>query len=100
MEKSKNWSGLIIKPSFYILPHSYDMLVRISCSGQHRVFHAPEHMHRRYQHIDCKTVLQIGCPWTSMLQMSNKQQHILCSFAHKFTSFSTSHAGIYAALPF
>jgi hypothetical protein len=24
------------EPSFYILQHSYDMLVRIACSGQHR----------------------------------------------------------------
>jgi hypothetical protein len=78
MEKSKNWSGLIIEPFFYILQRRYDMLVHIFCSGQHYAFHTPEHMHRRYQHIDCKTALQIGCPWTLMLLMSNKQQHILC----------------------
>jgi hypothetical protein len=68
----------VTEPSFYILQRSYDMLVRIACSGQHCGVHTPERKHRRYQHTDCRTVLQTGCPLTSTLRMSNKQQRILC----------------------
>jgi hypothetical protein len=75
--KSKNKSGSITEPSFYILQHSCGMSEHIFCSGQYRAFHILERKHRRCQHTDCKIALQIGCPLTSMLQMSNKQQHIL-----------------------
>jgi hypothetical protein len=78
--KEKNEVGFSkpILPSFYIPRRSCGMLVHISCNGQHYAFHIPEHMHRIHRHTDYKTALQTGCPLTSMLQMSNKQQHILC----------------------
>jgi hypothetical protein len=74
------------EPSFYILQHSYDMLVRIACSGQHRGVHTPERKHHIRRHTDYRTALKIGCPSTSAMQMSNKQQHIVCSFAHSLPS--------------
>jgi hypothetical protein len=66
-----------ILPFFYILRRSYDMLVHIPCNDQRCAFHILEHMHHIRRHIDCRTALQTGCPLTSMLQMSNKQLHIL-----------------------
>jgi hypothetical protein len=77
---------IIAEPFFYILLHSYDMLVRIACSGQHHAFHTPERKHHRHPRTDYKTALQTGCPLTSAMQMSNKQQHIVCSFVRSLPS--------------
>jgi hypothetical protein len=75
-----------IEPSFYILLHSYDMPVRIACNGLRHGAHTLWRMHHRCQHIDCKIALQIGCPWTLVLRMSNKQQRIPCLSEHSLPS--------------
>jgi hypothetical protein len=62
------------------------MLVHIPCNDQRCAFHILEHMHHIRRHIDCRTALQTGCPLTSMLQMSNKQLHILYWFEHSLPS--------------